>query len=47
MKLLWTKDLHMNTIHVSDVVRVAWHVANLSERSGTIYNLADKGTSSE
>ena len=47
MKLLWTKDLLMNTVHVTDVVMAAWHVAGLSEPSGTVYNLADKGNSSE
>ena len=46
MKLLWSKDLHMNTVHVIDVVKAAWHVAELPDPSGTVYNLADKGGSS-
>ena len=48
MKLLWTKDLHMNTVHVGDVVRAMWHVASLRElENGAVFNLADKGNSSE
>ncbi len=48
MKLLWTKHLQMNTVHVSDVVRASWHVATLdSQPSGTIYNLADKAETSK
>ena len=48
MKLLWTKDLQMNTVHVSDVARGAWHVATAASlSSGSVYNLADKASSSE
>ena len=48
MKLLWSKDLHMNTVHVTDVVRAAWHVASLEKlSSGTVFNLSDQGASSE
>jgi hypothetical protein len=53
MKLLWTKDLRINTVHVSDVVRAAWWVAATKAQGGgreegaiggpVIYNLADKG----
>lgn len=53
MKLLWTKDLRINTVHVSDVARAAWWVAATIEQGGNrpdgdvkgpvIYNLADKG----
>lgn len=32
----------MNTVHVHDVVRAAWHVCRHGN-SGEIYNLADKG----
>ncbi|KAI9318392.1 hypothetical protein BX666DRAFT_1927480 [Dichotomocladium elegans] len=49
MKLLWSKDLRLNTVHVSDVVRAAWHVAEWYEKTGRkaedttpIFNLADK-----
>ena len=49
MKLLWSKDLKLNTVHVEDVVRANWHVANWyvdtakkSEDGPVIFNLADK-----
>jgi nucleoside-diphosphate-sugar epimerase len=52
MKLLWTKDLKINTVHVSDVARALWFVAaDKSQQGGRtaplspvqVYNLADKG----
>ena len=52
MKLLWTKDLKINTVHVADVARALWHVAaNKADKGGRsgpvskkeIYNLCDKG----
>jgi len=52
MKLLWTKDLKINTVHVEDVAKALWHVStNKSEKGGRdgpvtskeIYNVADKG----
>ena len=46
MKLLWTKELRMNTVHVSDVVKAAWHVARLDGGRGEVYNLADKADTS-
>ena len=51
MKFLWTKDLKLNTVHVSDVSRALWHVSATKDikggRSGPvskceIYNLCDK-----
>jgi nucleoside-diphosphate-sugar epimerase len=53
MKLLWTKDLKINTVHVTDVCRALWHVAASKEDKGgratpltagqpEVYNLADK-----
>jgi hypothetical protein len=53
MKLLWTKDLKINTVHVSDVCRALWHVAASKDDKGgrtsalkagspEIYNLCDK-----
>ena len=42
MEFLWDKDLKVNTVHVSDVVRAIWHVANNSDCKGKVYNLADK-----
>lgn len=46
MKLLWTKDLKMNTVHVRDVVRALWHLKDAGP-PGEIYNLVDKGETSE
>lgn len=47
MKLLWGPDLHMNTIHVRDVARAIWHVANRPETIGQTYNLVDEGDSTQ
>jgi len=41
MKFLWTKDLKINTVHVSDVVRALWHLCTHGNK-GDVYNLADK-----
>jgi nucleoside-diphosphate-sugar epimerase len=52
MKLLWTKDLRLNTVHVDDVARALWHIAATTTEKGgrsgavtgkEIYNLCDKG----
>ena len=49
MKFLWAKDLKINTVHVTDVVRAMWYIATWyeeNEKSGKgvlIYNLADHG----
>ncbi|XP_013771849.1 uncharacterized protein LOC106457008 isoform X1 [Limulus polyphemus] len=46
MKLLWTKDMKMNTIHVTDLCRAIWHVfTNGSNRE--IYNVVDKGDTTQ
>ena len=45
MKLLWSKDLKMNTVHVCDVVRALWHLRDAGA-PGQVYNLADKGETS-
>lgn len=47
MEFLWTKDLRINTVHVSDVTRAVWHAANWyvsSDKQGSsvIFNLADE-----
>ena len=39
-KLLWSKDLAMNTVHVDDVCAAIWAAKNWD--SGTIYNVVDK-----
>ena len=46
MKLLWTKDLHMNTVHVVDVCAAVWHLFTHGHR-GQVYQLADKGNTSK
>ncbi|KAI8846733.1 hypothetical protein BC829DRAFT_445043 [Chytridium lagenaria] len=56
MKLLWTKDLKINTVHVSDVVRAMWSVAATKEEKGLrsgplkgveVYNVCDKSESDQ
>ena len=46
MKLLWSKDLQMNTVHVKDVARAIWFLFEKGE-SGEIYNLSDKSESTQ
>ncbi len=46
MQLLWTKDLHMNTVHVSDMCKALWHLRDQGN-NGEIYNVVDDGNSSE
>ncbi|RUS33798.1 hypothetical protein BC938DRAFT_483812 [Jimgerdemannia flammicorona] len=54
MKLLWNESLRINTVHVEDVCRATWHVANWFVENGKVgsgesfvFNLADKGDTSE
>ncbi|KAG9303602.1 hypothetical protein G9A89_018498 [Geosiphon pyriformis] len=53
MKFLWTKDLKINTVHVSDVVRAMWYVAvwyRDNDKAGNgalVYNLADSGNTDQ
>ncbi|KAI8992044.1 hypothetical protein BDF20DRAFT_813019 [Mycotypha africana] len=49
LKLLWSKDLKLNTVHVKDVTRACWHIAEwyvhneIAQRNEVqIFNLADK-----
>ncbi|KAK3799987.1 hypothetical protein RRG08_035586 [Elysia crispata] len=46
MQMLWTKDLHMSTVHVEDLVRAIWHLCHHSNR-GQIFNVADKGSTTQ
>jgi len=46
MKLLWSGDMKVNTVHVEDVARAIWHVLINAEK-GAIYNLADSGNTSQ
>ena len=56
MKLLWTKDLKINTVHVSDVARAIWFVSASVEQKGgrkspiektEVYNLCDRNDSDQ
>jgi nucleoside-diphosphate-sugar epimerase len=59
MKFLWTKDLRTNTVHIDDVVRALWSVAewyaagksNWDEKTMggpvPIFNVVDKGTTTQ
>jgi nucleoside-diphosphate-sugar epimerase len=42
MKLLWDKNIIMNTVHVLDVCRAIWHLCEKEEAVGKIYNIADE-----
>lgn len=46
MKLLWTKDLHMSTVHVEDAVKAIWFLCT-NGKHGEVYNLADKQDSTQ
>ena len=41
MKLLWSSDLKMHTVHVNDVCSALWLLCEKGE-AGSVYNLADK-----
>jgi nucleoside-diphosphate-sugar epimerase len=47
MKLLWGKDLKMNTIHVTDLCRAIWHLALRDDTLSQIYNVVDKGDTTQ
>ncbi|CAG8453910.1 1646_t:CDS:10 [Scutellospora calospora] len=53
MKVLWSKDLKINTVHALEVVRALWHVATWyqnNDKAGkgtSIYNLADLGNTDQ
>ncbi|KAG0051811.1 hypothetical protein BGZ83_003287 [Gryganskiella cystojenkinii] len=42
MSFLWTKDLRINTVHVTDVARACWHSATTFNGTTAIFNLADE-----
>lgn len=46
MKLPWTKDLKMSTVHVTDVCRAVWHLTSHGN-SGDVFNLADKSNTTQ
>ncbi|KAJ1520859.1 hypothetical protein ONE63_003946 [Megalurothrips usitatus] len=47
MKLLWTADLHLNTVHVKDVCRAIWLLASRDDSKGKIFNVVDDGDSTQ
>lgn len=51
MKLLWTGDLRINTVHVDDVVRAIWHLCSSKnaqvQKRGAVFNVADKSDTSQ
>ncbi|XP_038058370.1 uncharacterized protein LOC119729729 isoform X2 [Patiria miniata] len=46
MKLLWTTDLKMNTVHVNDVCLAIWHLIQHGEQ-GHAYNIVDKSDTTQ
>lgn len=46
MKLLWSKELKINTVHVHDTVRALGHLLKAGN-DGEVYNLADKSETSQ
>ncbi|XP_049870551.1 uncharacterized protein LOC126369981 [Pectinophora gossypiella] len=47
MKLLWTADLKMNTVHVRDVCRAIWTLGNRPEARHQTYNVVDEANSTQ
>lgn len=47
MKLLWTKELVVNTVHVSDVASAIWFLANNEKGAGQIVNVVDDSKSTQ
>ncbi|OWR43678.1 uncharacterized protein LOC116769051 [Danaus plexippus] len=47
MKLLWTADLKMNTVHVLDVCRAVWTLARRNDAIRQTYNLVDDANSTQ
>eukprot|EP01095_Lingulamoeba_sp_RSL-Kostka_P006730 TRINITY_DN2124_c0_g1_i1.p1 TRINITY_DN2124_c0_g1~~TRINITY_DN2124_c0_g1_i1.p1 ORF type:complete len:372 (+),score=149.19 TRINITY_DN2124_c0_g1_i1:42-1157(+) len=48
MKFLWSSDLRINTVHVEDVCKAAWHLSQSDDvEIGSIWNLADSSNTSQ
>lgn len=47
MKLLWSRDLIMNTVHVHDLCRAIWYLAQRDDSLSQIYNVADCSNSTQ
>lgn len=46
MKMLWTKELKMNTVHVEDICRALWFLCNHG-KTGEVYHIVDKGDTTQ
>ena len=48
MKVLWSKELKVNTVHVDDVCRAMWHLASSSKNvNGFVFNLVDSTSTNQ
>uniref|UniRef100_A0A336L5B6 CSON003295 protein n=1 Tax=Culicoides sonorensis TaxID=179676 RepID=A0A336L5B6_CULSO len=47
MKLLWTKDLKLNTIHVEDVASAIFHLTTNARAENEIFNVVDQSHSTQ
>ncbi|KAH1006004.1 hypothetical protein HUJ04_006890 [Dendroctonus ponderosae] len=47
MKLLWTKDLKLNTVHVEDLCRAILFLSERTDSLGQIYNVVDEGDTTQ
>ncbi|XP_066994011.2 uncharacterized protein [Anabrus simplex] len=47
MKLLWNKELKMNTVHVVDLCRAIWFLALRDDTRGQIYHIVDQGDTTQ
>ena len=47
MKLIWSRNLKMNTVHVHDFCRAICFVIGRSETEGQIYNVVDDGQTTQ
>jgi nucleoside-diphosphate-sugar epimerase len=47
MKFAWDGKLKTNTVHVRDVAAACWHVCQLGDSAGQLYNLADKSDTNQ
>lgn len=47
MKLLWSSDLKLSTVHVNDICRAIWFLCRRDDTVGQIYNVADDAQSTQ
>ncbi|XP_047026096.1 uncharacterized protein LOC124634531 [Helicoverpa zea] len=47
MKLLWTADLKMNTVHVRDVCRAIWCLGTRPDANRAVFNVVDEADSTQ